>query len=95
MAITFEEKKPVNLGTIVIVIVLFIIIVGGAYFLFFAAEPFVEVLVPSEQKTTTELAKISFNPAALINSEAFKALRPYITKTTSGNTGRPNPFVKF
>lgn len=95
MAIILEERKSFKWGTVLMIIFLFGIIISGAYFLFFAPKPAIEVFVPAEQKITSELAKIDFNPASLIGNASFKILRPYSPAPTPGKTGRTNPFVKF
>ncbi|TSD03613.1 MAG: hypothetical protein Athens071426_157 [Parcubacteria group bacterium Athens0714_26] len=96
MAIILEEKKSFSWGTFLIIILIFSVIVGGAYFLFFAPKPAIEVLVPRDQKITSELSKADFNPSVLANSETFKLLRKYPgAPSVSGKTGRVNPFIKY
>lgn len=95
MAIELEQKKKTSWGNIIFVILVFIILGSGAYYLYFAPKPAIEILVPTDQKITTELSKINFDPSSVIDSEAFRLLRKYSGPVNAGSLGRSNPFVKF
>jgi len=97
MAITFEQKRR---GSGIFWGMAFIVFVGGGlligYQIFFAPveESFVSVL-SQDQQIISDLAKIAIDPASVVNSPNYKALRKHIPDVTSGQTGRANPFLPF
>lgn len=90
-----EQKKSVNWFAIVTVAIILFVILLSAYFLFFAAQPAIEVLIPPPLETAAEITKAQFDPAIVINSSDFRALRSYIGLPTVGSLGRPNPFISY
>ncbi|MDD5430635.1 MAG: hypothetical protein PHP03_00160 [Candidatus Pacebacteria bacterium] len=94
MAILVEEKKSFNWTSLLIVVLIFAFAFGVIYFLLLAPKPGVEIVVPSDQKLTSELSKISFDPASLSESDAFKQLKEYTGVPVTGNIGKSNPFAR-
>ena len=68
---------------------------GAAYFLFFTPVPVIEIIVPPAARSIEELSGAQFDPAGVVNSEDFRSLRRYAGQPSVGQTGRPNPFVKY
>ena len=95
MAIVLEEKQQSSWKTIITVLLIIGFFAGGVYFLFFKEVPGIETIVPSQLKSTTELSKVQFDPAGVMNSDAFRALRRYAGQPSIGQVGRPNPFIRF
>lgn len=95
MALVFEEEKKFNWKGLLIVIVVILAIGGFAYFLFFTPVPAIEVIVSPAVRSTEELSSVHFDPASVVNSEDFRALRRYAGQPSIGQIGRPNPFIKF
>ena len=99
MAITLPTakppKKPVNWTALIVIVVSTLVVFGGAYYLFFAPTPGIEVLVPTEQRVTSQLSGLQFNTQTVV--EVFNAgrLKRYAAPTSLGATGRVNPFVSF
>ena len=96
MAILLEEKKKAVSATTLIIIFAVIIAAGlGAYFLFFAPAPVIDIVVPESLRATEELKRVEFDPGAVVNSGAFRNLRPDTSVPSIGNLGRDNPFLSF
>lgn len=96
MAITFEEKrKGVNWFAIVVALVIAAVIALAVYFLFFVTPPGIEIVVPKQLESVIEISKIQFDPAAVVNSQAFRSLRSYVGLPSVGQLGRENPFISF
>jgi hypothetical protein len=96
MAIVLEgEQKKFNWKLPIVILLIIGAIGGGIYFLFFAPTPVIEVIVSPAVRSASELSGIRFDPAAVVNSDAFRSLRRYSTDPTIGRVGRTNPFVEF
>lgn len=96
MAIVLEgEKKRFNWKILALILAIVGVIGGGIYFLFFAPTPAIEVITSPAVRSASELSGIRFDPAAVVNSDAFRSLRRYSGDPTIGRVGRTNPFVKF
>jgi flagellar basal body-associated protein FliL len=96
MAIVLEgEQKKFNWKILILVLGVIGVIGGGIYFLFFAPTPAIEVIVSPAVRSASELSNISFDPAAVVNSDTFRSLRRYASEPTIGRVGRANPFVEF
>lgn len=96
MAIVIEQnkKKFSWYGVLVTLFFLTIILVGG-YYLFFAPTPGIEIVAPNSFQSAVNLARITFDPASVVNSSQFKSLRVYTGLPTVGNLGRNNPFLPY
>ena len=90
-----EQKKSINLFAITTVVIILFVILLSAYFLFFASQPVIEIIVPAPLETAAEIAKTQFDPAVIINSSEFRALRSYAGLPTVGSLGRTNPFISY
>jgi len=87
-----EEKKPVNWLMIGVVGVIVLIVFAAGYYLFFKKPELIETVAPKELDRLNSLSQISFDPASVLNSSAFKALRQYTTPPALPTAGRDNPF---
>jgi len=83
-----------NITTITIAVII-LIVVGAVYFVFFAPAPAFEVIVPPPLQTVGEVSSKQVNPANVLNSQAFRSLRPYAPSPTVGQIGRTNPFLPY
>ncbi|OGY63093.1 MAG: hypothetical protein A2745_01595 [Candidatus Harrisonbacteria bacterium RIFCSPHIGHO2_01_FULL_44_13] len=90
-----EQKKPINWFAIIFVVILIALVAGGAYYLFFAPTPGIEIIVPPSLQSVTKISQVEFDPAAVVNSRAFKVLRSYTGLPSVGTLGRGNPFIGF
>lgn len=90
-----EQQKTINWFAIITVVAIFFALGASAYFLFFAAQPAIEVIIPPPLETAAEIAKAQFDPAIVINSAEFRALRSYAGLPTVGSLGRTNPFISY
>jgi len=95
MALVFEEQKKFNWKGLVIVTGVLIAVAGAVYFLFFTPVPTIELIVSSDLRSATEISNVQFDPAGVVNSPEFRALRRYVGPSSVGQIGRPNPFIKF
>ncbi len=96
MAIIVRERKATfNWFNLTIWVLVIALIFALVYFLFFKQPEWVEILKPTGSEKATELAKIRFDPDAVIQSEVFKSLQQYSAPPTTGEVGRLNPFVPF
>ncbi len=87
-----EEKKPVNWLMLGIVIAVVVIVFVGGYYLFFKKPELIETVAPQELDRLNSLSQVSFDPAGVLNSSVFKALRQYTTPPVLPTAGRDNPF---
>ncbi len=96
MAIILEEgEKKFNWKGFMTVSAILLLLAGISYALFFAETPKIEIVVPQSVRSASELSQVQFDPASVVNSASFKALRRYVGEQTTGVLGRQNPFVKF
>ncbi len=96
MAIVLEEtKKQFNWKLPALILAIIGVLGGAIYFLFFAPTPAIEVIVSPAVRSASELSNIRFDPAAVVNSDAFRSLRRYSSDPTIGRVGRTNPFIEF
>lgn len=95
MALVFEEQKEFNWKRWVTSIAAVVLVVGAIYFLFFTEVPRIEVIAPPAVRSATELSKIQFDPASVVNSASFRSLRRYGGEPGVGQVGRSNPFIKY
>ena len=95
MAFAFKEESNKNLFTITIAVSAVIAVVGGTYMLFFAKAPLIEVVVPPEVGSVSELSKVDFSASDFSQSAVFSSLRRHVSEAEAGPAGRPNPFAPF
>ena len=96
MAIILEEgEKKLNLKGIIIVSAIILVLAGLSYALFFAETPKIEIVIPQSVRSTSELSHVQFDPATVVNSASFRALRRYVGEQAVGALGRQNPFIKY
>jgi len=95
MAIILEGKRKFNFWYWAAVGLVLAVLLAGSYFLFFAPVPAIEVVAPVSTRSAAEISSVDFDPASLVNSDAFRSLRRYTGTPTTGQTGRPNPFIKY
>ncbi len=93
MAIIVEEEKRKTNWTVVgtVAVVLAIVFVGG-YYLFFKNPELIEMAAPDNLQRLNELSQAKFEPNAVVDSPAFKALRDFTSSLTLPPAGRANPF---
>jgi len=95
MAFAFQEESNKNILTITIVVSVAVAVVGGAYMLFFTKAPLIDVVVPPEVGSVSELSKVDFNANDFSNSSVFSSLRRQVSEAEAGPAGRTNPFSPF
>ena len=96
MAILLEEgEKKSNWKGIATVSAILLLLAGISYALFFAETPKIEIVIPQSVRSTSELSQVQFDPASVVNSASFRALRRYVGEQTAGVLGRQNPFIKY
>ena len=96
MAILLEEgEKKLQWKGLAAVLGILLLLVGISYALFFAEAPKIEIVIPQSVRSTSELSQVQFDPASVVNSASFRALRRYVGEQTTGVLGRQNPFIKF
>ncbi len=96
MAIVLEEgEKKLNLRGLITVSAIILVLAGVSYALFFAETPKIEIVIPQSVRSASELSQVQFDPASVVNSASFRALRRYVGEQAMGVLGRQNPFVKF
>jgi len=96
MAFTIEGEKQGKGITKPITIVVGILIFGFAtYYLFFATPPQIEVLIPRELMTISQISSANLDPSEIIESPAYKSLMRHVDPPVLGDFGRINPFAKF
>lgn len=88
-----EEKRPIPWFPILIGVLILGAISAGTYYLFFAAEPGIEIVLSKTLQSANEISKLEIEPSAVINSAEFRSLRPYTGPPTTGELGKPNPFL--
>ncbi len=92
MAIVVEEEKKGSWITIITVAVILVIVFTGGYYLFFKNPELIEVVAPDRLQQLNQLSQAKFDPAAVIDSPLFKALRDYTAPLVLPQAGRANPF---
>lgn len=93
MAIVIEQnKKRFSWFGFFITLFFFGVIFAGGYYLFFAPTPGIEILAPLPLQSAAELARLTFDPASVVNSREFKRLKIYTGVPSTGVLGRSNPF---
>lgn len=97
MAIILEEEKtPINWFSVLTTGTFIIFIFFVVYYLFFVQPPLIEKVLPINLLETVSLSQIQFDPGALINSEAFRALHSFgASPSIPLDLGRANPFLPF
>ncbi|MBU2101686.1 hypothetical protein KKH05_03140 [Patescibacteria group bacterium] len=96
MAFSFKtEGDNKNLMNIVGVVVVIMLLGLGTYLLFFAPEPFVEVVAPTELESVSELSSVSLNDSALKDDPVYNLLENKVEGVEPGEAGRDNPFARF
>lgn len=95
MAIIVEEEQKSHQGLTGIIVwgLVFVIAAVAVYYVFFKRPDLVEVVTPSNFTDTEVLSRINLAPDEVINSESFRALRPYAPPLTATPGGRANPFL--
>jgi hypothetical protein len=94
MAIVIEEQKE-RFGFLNILLWLIVLIILGyaTYYIFFKKPELYEVATPVTLENTRQLVNINLDPAEIIGSPQFQALKQYFTPVAEVNTGRLNPFL--
>jgi flagellar basal body-associated protein FliL len=92
MAIVVEEEKKTNWVTIITVVVVLAIVFVGGYYLFFKNPELIEVVAPDRLQQLNQLSQAKFDPSAVVDSPAFKALRDYTSPLVLPSAGRADPF---
>ena len=96
MAFSFKtEGENKNLMNIIGVIIVILLLGLGTYLLFFAPEPFVEVVVPTELESVSSLSSISLDDSALEDNPVYQLLNNKVEDVDPGEAGRDNPFAQF
>jgi len=96
MAITVEQgKSKKGLFGLVSVVSVVIALLIATYVLFFTETPQIEVFVPSEIETISQISEVDIDPSAIINSQEYKALKEHVLPPELGEFGRKNPFARF
>jgi len=96
MAFTIEkEKQGGKLTRIAVIIVSILVLVFATYYLFFTQPPQIEVLVPVELRKISQISEFDIDPAAIVNSPEYKALKQHVAPAQLGEFGRLNPFARF
>lgn len=96
MAITFEEeKKNVNIGSILFIAALAIILFGGGYYIFFKSPDIISVDSPERIREINQISRLEVEPESILQSPVFQSFRDYRTPLTIPQTGRSNPFLPF
>ena len=93
MAIVVEEESPkVSAVSVLIWLIILAIVAVAVYYIFFAKPELVEIVAPPAFRNVDTLARVVINPNDVVGSQAFQALKQYITIPAIGNAGRANPF---
>lgn len=92
MSIVVEEEKKASWATAIMVIVMLLIVFVGGYYLFFKNPELIEVVAPDKLKRLSALSEAKFDPNAVIDSSAFKALRDFTSPLVLPQAGRAEPF---
>lgn len=95
MAIVLEERQQFNWKALIIFIAIIAVVFGLAYFLFFAPSPVVQVIIPSNVKSTAELSTVNLNPNDLLGNKVYQSLKQFGAPVAAPQTGRENPFIKY
>ena len=92
-----EEKKRVNIVSIVGWVVILGILGATAYYLFFISPELAVIVPPSDFQTITPIAQVSLQPEDVINSAGFQSLKaptfPLPDPHGPAAVGRSNPFL--
>jgi hypothetical protein len=96
MAFTIEgEKKSNGLIRLVGIIVAIIVFLFATYYLFFTKPPQIEVFVPRELMTISQISDLDIDPSTIINSAVYRSLKEHFPPPQFGEFGRLNPFSSF
>lgn len=95
MAIVLEEKQKFNWKALIIFIAVVMFLFAAAYFLFFSPVPAIEVIIPLNIKSTTEISTVEFKPGDLTGDKIYQSLRPAVGPAVITQVGRANPFIKY
>jgi|GEM_PF-5595972 len=91
-----KESGLVGLFTVIVVFVIIAVIGIFSYLLFFSIPPRTETVLPKSLESANEISKIQFvDLTKVVNSEAFKSLKPYGPLLGVGTVGRSNPFIDY
>lgn len=96
MAIAVEQqKKGINIFPLLVILTL----LGGAawlgYQVFVSPVEVFEAVLSQDQQIISDLSQVTLDPAAVVNSAEFRALRKQVPDVTIGQIGRSNPFLRF
>lgn len=93
MAIIVEEENggrgPFRALAIATVI---IILIAITYYLFFAPAPLIEVIIPPELQSVSQISETGLNAPEIFNSPVYSSLKQYVAEPEAGEVGRTNPF---
>ena len=96
MAFKIEgNKNNKGLPRLILLIVGVAVFVFATYYLFFTVPPQIEVLVPPELMTISQISAVNIDPSAVINSEAYQSLKKHVDPPQFGIFGREKPFSRF
>jgi hypothetical protein len=97
MALSFNNNQTNNRSILeVIGVVALVLFLGiGTYLLFFAKEPLVEVVAPSELESISELSNVNLEGGVLADHPVFQLLKQQVSEIIPANSGRENPFTRF
>lgn len=96
MAIVIEEERKQSAGAVVgaVMWIVMLALIGAAvYYVFFKQPDLIEIAAPPGFRDTARLSELELNPQEVLESAAWKNLRPYITPVLRTDTGRQNPFL--
>ena len=88
-----QQQRKTNWFAILVFVFLLLVILGGGYFLFFAPTPGIEIITPTPLESAEKLSQVKLDPSKIINDPILKTFRQYGTVPSTGNVGRPNPFI--
>ena len=96
MAFTIEGEKQNKMAMrVIIIVILVMLLVFATYYLFFTKPPQIEVLVPVELETISQISDLEVNPSAIIESPEYQSLKEHVAPPELGEFGRVNPFANF
>ena len=96
MAINIEGGKQNNpLAKVAVIVISIILLVFATYCLFFTNPPQIDVLVPVELQTISQISGLNVDPSEIIKSPEYNALKEQVGPPDLGQFGRENPFAKF
>ena len=94
MAFAFREESNNSLFTTTVIVLVVVALIGGVYMLFFAKAPLIEVVIPPDTQSVSELSKVDFS-TDFSESAVFSSLRRHVSEAEAGPAGRANPFSPF